>query len=104
MYAVIDVGGKQRRVQVGEVVRVESLPVNPGEAVVFDQVLAVGQGDTLRVGTPAVPGVSVRGTVLGAGRGEKIRIYVFKKTKNSNRKRAGHRQDFTSVRIDSIEG
>ena len=103
MYAVIETGGKQHRVQVGEVVRVESLPAAAGEHVVFDRVLLVGEGDAVRVGTPAVVGASVRGTVVEQGRAKKILIYTFKKRKNANRKRRGHRQDFTAVKIDAIE-
>ncbi len=104
MYAVIEVGGKQQRVQVGEVVRIETVPGAAGEAVVFDRVLAVGEGDSLRIGAPIVDGARVLGTVLEQGRAEKIHIYVFKKRKNANRRRHGHRQNYTAVKIDSIEG
>jgi len=103
MYAVIEVGGKQRRVQVGEVVRVECTAGSVGEGVVFDRVLAVGAGSSVRIGTPTVEGARVRGTVREHGRGEKIRIYTFKKRKNSNRGRQGHRQSYTAVHIDAIE-
>ncbi len=103
MYAVIEVGGKQRRVQVGEVVRVETLPGVSGDPVVFDHVLAVGDGATLRVGTPTVDGARVRGTLLDHGRGAKILTFVFKKTKNANRGRQGHRQNHTEVKIEAIE-
>ena len=103
MYAVIEVGGKQRRVHVGEVLRVECTPGSVGEAVVFDCVLAVGAGSSLHIGTPTVPGARVLGTVREHGRGEKIHIYTFKKRKNSNRRRQGHRQNFTAVHIDAIE-
>lgn len=104
VYAVIETGGKQHRVQVGEVVRVESLPVEPGGSVVFDRVLLVGEGESTRVGDPVVAGVQVRGTVVEQGRGPKIIGYVFKPRKNSNRRRWGHRQGFTAVKIDAIEG
>jgi len=104
MYAVIEVGGKQRRVQVGDVVRIECAPGSVGEAVVFDRVLAVGAGASLRIGTPTVEGARVLATVREHGRGEKIHIYTFKKRKNSNRGRQGHRQDYTEVQIDAIEG
>jgi large subunit ribosomal protein L21 len=103
MYAVIQSGGKQVRVQVGEVVRVESLRAEPGEAVVFDRVCLVGDGDKVRVGTPTVEGVQVRGTVVEHGRADKVIIYTFKRRKNSNRRRSGHRQGFTAVKIDAIE-
>ncbi len=103
MYAVIQSGGKQHRVQVGDVVRVEKLPGQVGDPVVFDRVLMVGEGDSSRVGSPTVDGVQVKGTVVGQDRGKKILVYVFKRRKNSNRKRQGHRQDFTAVKIDAIE-
>jgi large subunit ribosomal protein L21 len=104
MYAVIQVGGKQRRVQVGDVVRVERREGNPGDALVLDEVLAMGSGASLRVGTPRVAGATVRATVVEQGRGPKIVTYVFKHRQNANRKRRGHRQDYTAVRIDAIEG
>ena len=104
MFAVIQTGGKQHRVQVGDVVRVESLPGAAGEAVVFDRVLLVGDGGSVRVGRPSVEGVRVKGTVMEQGRGEKLLVYTFKKRKNSNRKRRGHRQGYTAVKIEAIEG
>lgn len=103
MYAVIEVGGRQHRVQIGEVVRVDSMDGAAGEPVVFDRVLAVGAGETLRVGAPTVDRARVLGTVLEQGRGEKIRIFTYKKRKNSSRRRQGHRQAYTAVKIDSIE-
>jgi len=104
MAAVFESGGKQHRVQVGDVVHVESLPASAGETVVFDRVLLVGEGEGARVGDPIVDGASVRGTVVEQGRGRKIIGYVFKQRKNSNRRRWGHRQNFTAVKIDAIEG
>jgi len=104
MYAVIAFGGKQCRVQVGEVVRFERIDGDPGDSVVFDQVLAVGEGDSVRVGTPTVSGALVRGTLNEQGRGDKIHILTYKRRKNSSRRRGGHRQDFTAVKIDAIEG
>lgn len=104
MTAVFESGGKQHRVKVGDVVRVESLPAAEGEAVVFDRVLLVGEGEGCRVGNPTVDGAAVRGTVVERGRGRKIIGFVFKPRKNSNRRRWGHRQAFTSVKIDAIEG
>ena len=101
MYAVIRTGGRQCRVEVGETVRVERLDGEPGSKVTFDEVLLVG-GDAVKVGSPTLPGARVEATVVGQGRGPKIRIYTYKKTKNSSRKRSGHRQDFTAVKIDAI--
>lgn len=103
MYAVIEVGGKQQRVQVGEVVRVESVAGSAGEEVVFGRVLAVGSGDALTLGAPDVEGARVLGTIVEQARGPKIHIFTYKKRKNSSRKRRGHRQNYTAVKIDSIE-
>ena len=101
---MIRTGGKQRRVKQGEIVRVEALAVEAGDSVTFDQVLLVGEGDSVRVGTPTVDGASVQGTVLRQGRGKKVIIQTYKKRQNSNRRRAGHRQAFTEVQSDAIEG
>ena len=102
MYAVIETGGKQLRVQIGEVVRVESLPGEIGAPVVFDRVLMVGEGDKSRVGQPSLDGAEVKGSIVEQGRGRKILIYTFKRRKNSNRKTQGHRQNYTAVKIESI--
>ncbi|MBZ5638218.1 MAG: 50S ribosomal protein L21 [Acidobacteriia bacterium] len=103
MMAVIETGGKQHRVRVGDVVRVESLPAEAGATVAFDRVLMVGEGGDARIGTPTVEGARVTGTVVMQGRGAKVIGYLFKHRKNSNRKRWGHRQNFTAVKIDAIE-
>lgn len=103
MYAVIASGGKQHRVQVGEVVRVEKLEAEPGESVVFDRVLVVGGGDSARIGRPAVEGARVRATVVGHGRGPKTLVFKWKRRQHHIRHRMGHRQAFTAVRIEAIE-
>ena len=103
MYAVIETGGKQHRVQVGEVVKVELLGAGEGEKVVFDRVLMVGDGSTVKVGAPTVAGAEVRGTVVDLDRAKKIVIYTFKHRQNSNRRRAGHRQHYAAVKIDAIQ-
>jgi large subunit ribosomal protein L21 len=103
MYAVIEAGGKQVRVRVGDVVRVERLQSEVGSAVVFDRVLMLGDGDSVAVGAPAVDGARVRGTVVAQDRAGKVRVYTYKRRKNSNRKTRGHRQDFTAVKIEKIE-
>jgi large subunit ribosomal protein L21 len=104
MYAVIEVGGRQHRVQVGDVLLIDSVRGDDGDPIVFDSVLAVGNGDSLRVGAPTLAGVAVRGTLVGHSRGKKVLTYLFKRTKNSSRRRRGHRQDHSSVRIEAIEG
>lgn len=103
MYAVIETGGKQHRVKVGEVVRVERLDVDEGSAVVFDRVLAIGEGDALKCGKPTVSGASVRGTVVEQGRAKKVLVFRYRSRQNSSRKRGGHRQDYTAVKIDAIQ-
>ena len=103
MYAVIETGGKQVRVQVGDVVRVDRMPGDVGGAVVFDQVLMVGGGTDARIGKPSLDGAQVKGSIVEQGRGKKILVYTFKRRLNSNQKRRGHRQDFTAVKIESID-
>ena len=103
MYAVIQSGGKQYRVQEGDVVRLESLPAEAGEKVEFDHVLMVGGDDSTRVGTPTVEGARVSGTVIRHGRGDKVIVYTFKRRKNSNRRTQGHRQGYTEVKIEDIK-
>lgn len=101
MYAIIKTGGKQYRVRSGEQVRVESLPADVGAAVSFDQVLMVGEGEGVRVGAPLVSGAAVKATVLGHGRGDKVKIFKLRRRKHFQ-KSQGHRQGYTEVRIDDI--
>ncbi|MGE5544798.1 MAG: 50S ribosomal protein L21 [Bacillota bacterium] len=101
MYAVIKTGGKQYRVQEGEVLKLEKLAADTGETVEFDQVLAVKTDDGLKIGTPYVEGARVQGKVLGQGKAKKIVVFKYKPKKNY-RKKQGHRQPFTSVRIEKI--
>ena len=103
MYAVIETGGKQVRVAVGQIVEVERLAGDTGSEVVFNRVLMIGGEDNVKLGAPTLDGVRVRGTVVEQGRGVKILIYTYKRRQNSNRKRSGHRQNFTAVKIESIE-
>ena len=103
MYAVIRTGGKQHRVKIGDVVRVERLDAETGGAIVFDQVLAVGEDDAVSLGTPILAGASVRGTVLEQGRARKVLIFRYRPRKNASRRRGGHRQDYTAVKIETIE-
>ena len=103
MYAVIESGSRQFRVQVGEIVRVQRLDGDVGAPVVFDRVLMLGGEDEARIGAPVVDGAAVRASIVEHGRDKKIRIYTYKRRQNSNRRRMGHRQDFTAVKIESIE-
>jgi len=101
MYAVIQTGGKQYRVTSGEKLKVELLPADVGAAVSFDQVLAVGEGEGVRIGAPYVSGASVKATVVAQGRADKVHIFKMRRRKHY-RKSQGHRQSFTELRIDDI--
>jgi large subunit ribosomal protein L21 len=101
MFAIIKSGGKQYRVSQGEVLRLESLAAEPGDVVELP-VLMTG-GDSVRVGKPFVEGAVVKAEVLGHGRGPKLHIYKFKAKANYRRK-TGHRQPYTEVRITGLEG
>lgn len=100
MFAVIKTGGKQYRVAADDVVKVEKVAGNPGDIIEFNEVLVVG-GDTPTLGTPTVGGATVAGEVLEQGRGPKVIAFKKRRRKNSRRKR-GHRQEFTLVRITEI--
>jgi len=101
-YAVIRTGGKQFRVAEGDVVRVATLAGNPGEKVNFGDVLLLG-GESVKIGTPLVAGAAVEGEIVEHGRGPKLIVFKFRKRKRSRRK-AGHRQNFTAVRITGVKG
>ncbi|WP_264844800.1 50S ribosomal protein L21 [Caldinitratiruptor microaerophilus] len=103
MYAIIETGGKQYRVAPGDKIRVERLPAGEGETVTFDRVLAVERDGEFRVGTPTVPGARVSARVVGHGKGPKILVFKFR-AKSNYRRRQGHRQPFTELQIESIEG
>ena len=103
MYAVIKTGGKQYKVAPGENLKVEQIPANVGAEVIIDQVLMVGDGESVRLGQPVVTGVSVKATVVAHGRGEKVKIFKMRRRKHY-RKHQGHRQNFTELRIESIVG
>jgi large subunit ribosomal protein L21 len=101
MYAVIKTGGRQYRVMQGETLRVEKLVADVGAAVTFDEVLLVGEGDSIDVGAPLVSGASVAATVKSHGRDDKIRIIKFRRRKH-HQKQMGHRQHYTEVEIGKI--
>lgn len=103
MYAVIKTGGKQYRVSEGDTLRVERLTASEGDSVEFDEVLMVGAGDTVKIGTPLVDGSKVTATIKAHGRGKKVDIIKFHRRKH-HMKRMGHRQDFTEVEITGISG
>ena len=101
MYAVIKTGGKQYRVAAGDKVRVETIGADVGSVVTLTNVLAIGDGASLRVGAPLVEGAAVTATVLAHGRHDKVRIFKMRRRKHFQ-KHAGHRQNFTELRIDAI--
>ena len=101
MYAVFRTGGKQYRASTGERVRVERLNAEEGDSVEFDQVLLVGEGSDVKVGSPLVADGCVTGVVTAQGRGKKVVVTKFKRRKNYKRI-MGHRQHFTEVEITSI--
>jgi len=103
MYAVIRTGGKQTRVAPGESIRVEKLAGTVGDSVELPEVLLVGNEGEPRIGTPLVEGVKVIGTIMAQGRGPKIIVFKMKRRKGYRRKR-GHRQAYTEVRVEKIEG
>lgn len=101
MYAIILTGGKQYKVQEGDVVFVEKLFAEEGEAITFDKVLAVSKDGTLNFGAPMLETASVNAKILSHGKGEKIIVFKFKAKKNYKRKQ-GHRQPYTKVQIEKI--
>ena len=102
MYAIIETGGKQYKVQQGDVVFVEKLEAEAGTAITFDKVLVVG-GDDLKVGAPYVDGATVTATVAKQGKSKKIIVYKYK-PKKGYQKKQGHRQPYTKVEITAING
>jgi large subunit ribosomal protein L21 len=101
-YAIIRSGGKQYRVAEGDTLRVDLLGGAAGDKIKFDDVLMIG-GDEPKIGTPKVAGASVEAEIVGEARGNKLVVFKFRKRKRS-RKKAGHRQTFTSVKITKVQG
>jgi len=103
MYAVIKTGGKQYRVAQGDTLRLETLNGSAGDSIEFDEVLMVGEGADVKVGTPFVDGSKVTATIKSQGRGRKVEIIKFRRRKH-HMKRMGHRQNYTEVEITGISG
>ena len=101
MYAVIKTGGKQYRVASGEKIKVEQIAADVGQEIVIDQVLAVGDGSAIKVGTPLVSGATVTVTVLSHGKHDKVHIFKMRRRKHYQR-HAGHRQSYTELQIGSV--
>ena len=103
MYAVVRTGGKQVRMTPGAAVRVERLAGSVGDKIELDQVLLIGGEGETRIGTPTVTGAKVSGTIKSQGRGPKITVFKMKRRKGYRRKQ-GHRQDYTEIHVEKIEG
>jgi len=101
VFAVIETGGKQYKVSPGQTVQVEKLDLAPGTQVELDRVLLVADGDNMKVGQPTVEGAKVLATVLGHDKGRKVVIFKYRPRKRYRRKK-GHRQWYTELRIDDI--
>ena len=101
MNAIIQSGGKQLKVKAGDIVEVEKLPVEDGAEVIFDQVLAIGEGADMKIGTPTVEGAKVEGKIITHFRGPKLVAFKMKRRKGY-RKKIGHRQELTKVEITKI--
>lgn len=102
MYAVVATGGKQYRVQAGDILRIEKIPGDIGSAVAFDNVLLYSDGENISVGKPVLESAKVNASIVEQDRGRKIIVFKFKRRKGY-RKKQGHRQYYTAVKIDSIE-
>jgi ribosomal protein L21 len=103
MYAIIETGGKQYKVAEGDIITVEKLGVEADSKYTFDKVLAVSNGDSITVGSPVVAGASVEATVIGDGKAKKVIVYKYKPKKGFHKKN-GHRQPFTKLKIEKING
>ncbi len=103
MFAIIETGGKQYKVNEGDIIFIEKLEVAEGETVVFDRVMALSAAEGLKLGAPVVEGAKVTASVLKNGKGKKIHVMTYKAKKNEKR-HIGHRQPYTKVQITAIEG
>jgi large subunit ribosomal protein L21 len=101
MYAVIKTGGKQYRVAAGEKIKVEQIPADVGTEISLDQVLMVGEGDTVKIGTPVLSGATVTAKVVSQGRHPKVKIFKMRRRKHYQ-KHQGHRQNYTELEISGI--
>ena len=101
MYAVVKTGGKQYKVAPGEKLTVDQIPADVGAVVILDQVLMVGEGESVRLGQPTVAGATVKATVVAHGRGEKVKIFKMRRRKHYQ-KHQGHRQNYTELKIEAI--
>ena len=101
MYAVIKTGGKQYRVVAGEKLKIEQIPAEVGAEIILDQILMVGEGESVQIGAPLVTGASVKATVLSQGRHDKVTIFKMRRRKHYQ-KHQGHRQNYTELLIETV--
>jgi large subunit ribosomal protein L21 len=102
MYAIVNTGGKQYKIQQGDVLRVEKIPGEVGSPVSFDKVLMFSDGENVNIGRPVLDNVAVKGHIVEQGKDKKIIVFKYKRRKRYRRK-LGHRQQYTEIKIDSIE-
>ena len=102
MYAVVATGGKQYKVQQGDVLRIEKLTGDVGAEIAFDQVLLFSDGENMQIGQPVLEGAVVKGHIVEQGRSKKVIVFKYKRRKRYRRKQ-GHRQQYTAIKIDAIE-
>jgi large subunit ribosomal protein L21 len=102
MYAVVHTGGKQYKVQKGETLRIEKIPGEVGSAVTFDKVLMVADGEEIRVGQPVLENAKVQASIVEQDKAKKVLVFKYKRRKRYRRKQ-GHRQPYTAIRIDGID-
>ena len=102
MYAVVATGGKQYRVEEGDVLRIEKVAGNVGDEVALDQVLMVGGGEDVRIGQPVVEGACVKASIVEQRKNKKVLVFKYKRRKRYRRKQ-GHRQPYTAIKISAIE-
>jgi large subunit ribosomal protein L21 len=102
MYAIVNTGGKQYKIRQGDVLRVEKIPGKVGNPVSFDRILMFSDGENVEIGRPALDNVVVKGHIVEQGKAKKILVFKYKKRKRYRRK-LGHRQKYTAIKIDSIE-
>jgi len=102
MYAIVNTGGKQYKVSQGDILRVEKIPGEIGSPVSFDKVLMFSDGENVNIGQPVLDNVAVKGHIMEQGKAKKIIVFKYKRRKRYRRK-LGHRQPYTAIKIDSIE-
>ena len=102
MYAIVNTGGKQYKIHPGDVLRIEKIPGEIGSSVSFDKVLMFSDGENVSIGRPVLDNVAVKGHIIEQGKAKKIIVFKYKRRKRYRRK-LGHRQQYTAVKIDRIE-